>query len=78
MKQLSGFLPILGTLAASFLRLGAIDVIEWFRAPIIMGGDSRGSIGNLDLTDMNLAKRFNRIELRDLGNDIHERYERIA
>lgn len=67
-----------GTLAASFLRLGAIDVIEWFRAPIIMGGDSRGSIGNLDLTDMNLAKRFNRIELRDLGNDIHERYERIA
>ena len=67
-----------GTLAASFLRLGAIDVIEWFRAPIIMGGDSRGSIGKLDLTDMNLAKRFNRIELRDLGNDIHERYERIA
>ena len=67
-----------GTLAASFLRLGAIDVIEWFRAPIILGGDSRGSIGNLDLTDMNLAKRFNRIELRDLGDDIHERYERIA
>lgn len=67
-----------GTLAASFLRLGAIDVIEWFRAPIILGGDSRGSIGNLDLNDMNLAKRFNRIELRDLGDDIHERYERIA
>ena len=67
-----------GTLAASFLRLDAIDVIEWFRAPMILGGDSRGSIGDLGLADMNLAKRFNRIEIRDLGEDIHERYERIS
>ena len=67
-----------GTLAASFLRLDAVDVIEWFRAPIILGGDSRSSIGNLGLEDINLAKRFNRIEIRDLGDDIHERYERIS
>jgi len=63
-----------GTLAASFFKLDAIDVIEWFRAPIILGGDSRGSIGELGLADMNLAKRFNRIEIID----IHERYERIV
>ena len=67
-----------GTLAASFLRLDAVDVIEWFRAPIILGDDSRGSIGDLGLEDINLAKRFNRIEIRDLGDDIHERYERIS
>ncbi|MEP3891736.1 MAG: RibD family protein [Hellea sp.] len=67
-----------GTLAASFFKLDAIDVIEWFRAPIILGGDSRGSIGDLGLTDMNFAKRFNRIDIRDLGDDIHERYERIS
>lgn len=67
-----------GTLAASFFKLGAVDVIEWFRAPLILGGDSRGSIGDLGLTDMNLAKRFSRIEIRDLGDDIHERYERIS
>ena len=67
-----------GTLAASFLRLEVVDVIEWFRAPIILGGDSRGSIGDLGLEDMNLAKRFSRIEIRDLGDDIHERYERIS
>jgi len=67
-----------GTLAASFFKLDAIDVIEWFRAPIILGGDSRGSIGDLGLTDINLAKRFNRIRVRDLGDDIHERYERIG
>ena len=66
-----------GTLAASFLRLDAIDVIEWFRAPMILGGDSRGSIGDLGLTNMNLAKRFSRIEIKELGDDIHERYERI-
>ena len=67
-----------GTLAASFLRLDSVDVIEWFRAPVILGGDSRGSIGELSLEDINLAKRFNRIEIRDLGDDIHERYERIS
>ena len=66
-----------GTLAASFLRLDAIDVIEWFRAPIILGGDSRGSVGELNLEDMNLAKRFNRININELGDDVHERYERI-
>ena len=66
-----------GTLAASFLRLDAIDVIEWFRAPIILGGDSRGSVGDLNLEDMNLAKRFNRINIKELGDDVHERYERI-
>jgi len=67
-----------GTLAASFLRLDAIDVIEWFRAPLILGGDGRGAIGDLDLEDLNLAKRFNRIELRELGDDIYERYERCS
>jgi len=65
-----------GTLAASFFKLNAIDVIEWFRAPIILGGDSRGSIGDLGLTDMKFAKRFNRVEIRDFGDDLHERYER--
>ena len=67
-----------GTLAASFLRLDAVDVIEWFRAPMILGGDSRGSIGELGLTDMSFAKRFSRINLQEMGDDIHERYERIV
>jgi len=67
-----------GTLAASFLRLDAIDVIEWFRAPMILGGDGRNSIGDLGLSEMNLVKRFNRIDIRDLDDDIHERYERIV
>jgi len=65
-----------GTLAASFLRLDAVDIIEWFRAPLILGGDGRGAIGALGLEDLTLAKRFNRVELSELGEDIYERYER--
>ena len=67
-----------GTLAASFLRLDAIDVIEWFRAPLILGGDGRGAIGDLGLEDLSLAKRFDRIDLREVGDDIYERYERCS
>jgi len=65
-----------GTLAASFLRLDAIDIIEWFRAPLILGADGRGAIGNLGLTDLSLAQRFSRVDLRELGDDIYERYQR--
>ncbi len=67
-----------GTLTASFLKANVIDTIEWFRAPLILGGDGRSGIGELGLTDLNMAQRFNRIDIIDLGDDIHERYERIA
>jgi len=67
-----------GALAASFLKANVIDRIEWFRASLILGGDGRNGIGDLNLTDLTLARRFSRIEIRDLGDDIHERYERIS
>lgn len=67
-----------GTLTASFLKADVIDTIEWFRAPLILGGDGRSGIGDLDLTDLDMAKRFNRINIKELGDDIHERYERIV
>ena len=67
-----------GTLTASFLKANVIDIIEWFRAPLILGGDGRSGIGELGLTDLNMAQRFNRINILDLGDDIHERYERVV
>lgn len=67
-----------GTLTASFLKANVIDNIEWFRAPLILGGDGRSGIGELGLTDLNMAQRFNRINIKELGDDIHERYERIT
>jgi diaminohydroxyphosphoribosylaminopyrimidine deaminase/5-amino-6-(5-phosphoribosylamino)uracil reductase len=66
-----------GTLAASFLRLGAVDVIEWFRAPIILGGDGRSGVGDLGLGSLDFAHSFRRIETAELGDDLHERYEQI-
>jgi len=66
-----------GTLAASFIRLGVIDRIDWFRAPLILGGDGRSCIGDLGLTDLNLAQRFTRTDVVELGDDLHEIYETI-
>ena len=65
-----------GTLAASFIALGVVDVIEWFRAPIILGAKGRSGIGPLEITDLSLAQRYNRIDLSELGDDVYERYER--
>lgn len=67
-----------GTLSASFLRAGAIDRIDWFRAPLILGGDGRNSIGDLGLTDLDLARTFRRVNITELGDDLHEEYERIT
>lgn len=66
-----------GTLAASFMKLDAIDVIEWFRAPIVLGGDGRCGIGELGLKDMSEPPRFTLQDIRHVGDDIWERYARI-
>ena len=67
-----------GTLAASFIKENAVDVIEWFRAPIILGGDGRDAIGTLGLEDMGGAFNFEVIETRLIGTDRHERYQRAV
>lgn len=66
-----------GQVAASFLRCGLVDAIEWFRAPIVIGGEGRPAIGALALAGLADAPHFRRIEVRELGDDLWERYERI-
>jgi diaminohydroxyphosphoribosylaminopyrimidine deaminase/5-amino-6-(5-phosphoribosylamino)uracil reductase len=65
-----------GQVAGSFLRCGLVDAIEWFRAPIIIGGEGRPAIGALAVAALDLAPHFRRVEVRTLGNDLWERYER--
>lgn len=65
-----------GRLAASFMALGVIDRIEWFRAPIILGGDGRDAIGDLGLSSMADIYRFTRVQARSIGDDLHETYQR--
>ena len=84
-----------GQVAGSFLRCGLVDRLEWFRAPIVIGGEGRPGIGALALDALVIggegrpgvgalalsaladAPRLRRVEVREVGDDLWERYERI-
>lgn len=66
-----------GQVAASFLRCGLVDAIEWFRAPIVIGGEGRPGVGALAVAGLSDAPHFRRTEVREVGDDLWERYERI-
>jgi diaminohydroxyphosphoribosylaminopyrimidine deaminase/5-amino-6-(5-phosphoribosylamino)uracil reductase len=65
-----------GQVAGSFLRCGLVDAIEWFRAPILIGGEGRPGIGALAVAGLAEAPHFRRVEVRELGPDLWERYAR--
>lgn len=67
-----------GQVAASFLRAGLVDAIEWFRAPIVIGREGRPAIGDLAVAALAAAPHFRRVEVSQLGDDLWERYARIA
>jgi diaminohydroxyphosphoribosylaminopyrimidine deaminase/5-amino-6-(5-phosphoribosylamino)uracil reductase len=66
-----------GQVAASFLRHGLVDRLEWFRGPQIIGGDGLPAVGALGLAALDQAPRMRRTEVVMLGEDLWERYERI-
>ncbi len=65
-----------GQLNAAFLKHDAVDKIDWFRAPLILGGDGRDGISDLGLDDLGQSKRFTRSSVTELGDDLHEQYLR--
>lgn len=65
-----------GQVAGSFLRCGLVDALEWFRAPIVIGGEGRPAIGSLAIAALAEAPRFRRVEVSVLGDDLWERYAR--
>ncbi len=66
-----------GQVAGAFLRCGLADRIEWFRAPLILGAEGRPGIGALAVTELANAPRFRRTEVRPVGADLWETYERL-
>lgn len=65
-----------GTVAASFLAADVIDIVKWFRAPVIVGGDGIAAIGPVGLENLADAQRFESGSVRMRGNDICETYRR--
>ncbi len=65
-----------GQVAASFLALDLVDAIEWFRAPIVLGGDGRPGVADLGLDMLATAPRFERVAVREVGPDLWESYTR--
>lgn len=66
-----------GRVAACFVAAGVIDAIEWFRAPILLGGDGRPGVAQLALARLANAPRYRRLAVEPMGDDLWERYERI-
>jgi diaminohydroxyphosphoribosylaminopyrimidine deaminase / 5-amino-6-(5-phosphoribosylamino)uracil reductase len=63
-------------LATAFLREALVDRIEWFRAPLVIGGDGWPTLGALALSGLDAAPRFALHSVARLGGDLHETYLR--
>jgi diaminohydroxyphosphoribosylaminopyrimidine deaminase / 5-amino-6-(5-phosphoribosylamino)uracil reductase len=67
-----------GGIGAALLRLGLVDRIAWFRAPLLIGGEGVPAIGDLDLGRLDDAPGFERTGLETIGTDLLESYRRRA
>lgn len=65
-----------GKLAASFIRAGLVDTIQWFRAPILIGGDGLPAVAALGLSEMEDAPRWRTAVAERIGDDTLETYVR--
>lgn len=65
-----------GHMAAAFAREGLVDRIEWFRAPVLLGGDARPCLGGLGLEILASAPTYERVGVKEVGADLWESYVR--
>jgi diaminohydroxyphosphoribosylaminopyrimidine deaminase/5-amino-6-(5-phosphoribosylamino)uracil reductase len=65
-----------GQLAASFVKAGLVDRIEWFRAPKLLGGDGLPCLGGLGLETVATAPTYDRVGVTEVGVDLWESYVR--
>ncbi len=66
-----------GEVAASFLRRDAVDRIEWFRAPVLLGAEGRPCVAALELANLTSAPKFRRVSAEPVGDDLWERYDAV-
>jgi diaminohydroxyphosphoribosylaminopyrimidine deaminase/5-amino-6-(5-phosphoribosylamino)uracil reductase len=65
-----------GELAAALVRENRVDRLEWFRSPILLGGDGRPCLGALGLGAIRDAPSFERERFDIVGADIWESYRK--
>jgi diaminohydroxyphosphoribosylaminopyrimidine deaminase/5-amino-6-(5-phosphoribosylamino)uracil reductase len=65
-----------GRVAASFLRAGLVDALEWFRAPRLLGAEGRPGIAELQIAALADAPRFKRVAVKEIEADLWESYLR--
>lgn len=63
-----------GKLAASFIKAGLVSTIQWFRAPILIGGDGLPAVAALGLSEMSDAPRWRTAATERIGDDTLETY----
>lgn len=63
-----------GVLAASFLKENLVNVIQWFRAPIIIGGDGLPAIAGFGLDKIENALRWKLTARQSFGCDTLDTY----
>ena len=66
-----------GQLAASFVRAGLVETIQWFRAPLLIGGDGIPALGAMGLTAMPDTSNWSIVATERIGNDVLETYTRM-
>jgi diaminohydroxyphosphoribosylaminopyrimidine deaminase/5-amino-6-(5-phosphoribosylamino)uracil reductase len=58
-------------LAGAFVEAGAVDVVRWFIAPILVGGDQApGALGGDGLARLADAARLHEPDVARIGDDI--------
>ncbi len=60
-----------GGLAAALLRVGLVDRMHFFLAPLLIGSDGRAVLAGLGVSRLREALRPKRFRVRTLGPDIH-------
>ena len=66
-----------GQVAASFIAADAVEALEWFRAPMLLGAEGRSCVAALKMAGLSDSPRFRRLAVEPLGPDLWERYERL-
>ena len=60
----------------TLLNADYVDRLNWFRAPLLIGGDGVGVVGAIGADELKMARRLRRVTVEQLGEDTLECFVR--